>query len=471
MKKFTFWVILTLAAWNTTAQKLSPDQLKTDFEIFRKSLEETHPGLYRFTAKQWFDSAFNNTVAGIHDSLIQKEFYRLLAPLVAKIKCGHIKFFPQSDVNLNQFHYFYDTARLFPFKLLFGENQVWITGSYGKNPDHKFYGARAIAINGTPLEEIKNRLLTYIPADGNTVSSKYEELNNYFPAWYANFIDQPDTFHLDLQLADNSVYHLRAKPVNMTTITGKFNQEQTPQEPNFSLSFPEEKIALMKIRAFYPLNKDDNYKAFLKESFGEINDRKTEHLILDLRNNEGGMDRWGALLYSYLTDQKFGYYKELRLSGIKFTTEPYLQKPKLYGILKLLVKKKNGKYYWTKHKNLKVQKPQKNPFKGKVYILLNGRSYSVTAEFAAIAKSNNRALFFGQETGGTYEGNNSGTFAFVNLPNSGLTLAIPMLAYHLDVKPVNPMDRGIIPDYSISPVPGENNQELKYVLDYINGVR
>lgn len=453
------------------AQNLSPDEIKQDFGIFRKSLEETHPGLYRFTTKQWFDSAFASTVANIKDSITQKEFYQLLAPLFARIKCGHTKFFPQSDVNLNHFHYFYDTTKLFPMKLFFTENKVFIAGSYNEKTDTQLYGAEILRINSEPIAEIKEKLMTFIPADGNVISSKYLELNNYFPAWYANFINAPDSFQVELLKSDGTKSQINLKPVTLSIINRQIKDDQSSNQANFSLDFPESNIALMKIRNFYPLSPKDDYKQFLRESFLRIKNNKTEHLIVDLRDNEGGMDRWGALLYSYLTDKKFNYYRELRLSGVKFTTGPYLDKPKFFGILKLLVRKKDGKYYWTRHKNLKVQKPQRNPYNGKVYVLVNGNSYSVTAEFAAIAKSNNRALFFGQETGGAYEGNNSGTFAFVNLPNSRLTLAMPMLAYYLDVKPANPPDRGILPDYHIPPVLDGKDKEPGFIIDFIRNHR
>ena len=472
MKKVKLlFIIAILTIVPAAAQKFSPEQVKQDFGIFRKSLEETHPGLYRFTTKQWVDSAFASTAANIHDSLSQQEFYRLLAPLVARIKCGHTKFFPQSDVNLNHFHYFYDTTKLFPLKLFFTEGKVQLAGSYNESFDKQYYGAEVLTINGESLPTIREKLMTLIPSDGNIVSSKILELNNYFPAWYANFISAPDSFQIDLLLKDGSKARMNLNPVTLNTINMQIKAGQNSNLVNFSLYFPESNMALMKIRNFYPTSPKDDYKQFLKESFLQIKNNKTEHLIIDLRDNEGGMDRWGALLYSYLTDKKFSYYRELRLSGIKFTTEPYLDKPRFFGILKILVRKKDGKYYWTRHKNLKIQKPQRDPYKGKVYVLVNGNSYSVTAEFAAIAKSNNRALFLGQETGGAFEGNNSGTFAFVNLPHSKLTLAIPMLAYYLDVKPVNPMDRGILPDYYIPQVLDGKDKEPDFVVDFIRNNR
>lgn len=449
------------------AQKISPEAIRYDFEIFRQALQETHPGMYRFTGKQSFDTAFDNTAKNITDSLTSEEFFKMLAPLVARVKCGHVKFFPsQGNADVHQFHYFFDTTRLFPYELFFSEGRVLLKGSYSVNFNNEHFGARLLTINGMSINKITEKLLDVIPADGNVVSSKYLELNNYFPAWYANFFQQTDLFTIEIEKTNGFRETLQLQPVSLSAIRVGKKQEQR-QEPNFSLTFPEKEVAVMKIHAFYPLSENDDFKEFLKESFRQIHANNTEHLILDLRNNEGGNDRWGALLYSYFTDKKFRYYKELRLSGIKYTTEPYLQKPKFFGLLKLLVRKKDGKYYWTKHKNLKVQKPQKDVYKGAVYVLLNGNSFSVTSEFAAIAKSNRRAIFFGQESGGTYEGNNSGTFAFVNLPHSKLTLAIPLLAYYLDVKAENPMDRGILPDYPIEPVLSHSDNELEYVMEFI----
>jgi len=66
-------------------------------------------------------------------------------------------------------------------------------------------------------------------------------------------------------------------------------------------------------------------------------------------------------------------------------------------------------------------------------VLVNGFSFSVTSEFAAVAKATGRAKLMGQETGGTYSGNNSGTFVLVTLPNSRLVLGIPMLGYYMAV--------------------------------------
>ena len=78
-----------------------------------------------------------------------------------------------------------------------------------------------------------------------------------------------------------------------------------------------------------------------------------------------------------------------------------------------------------------------------------GLVFSVTAEFAAVAHYLKRATFIGEETGGGYYGNNSGTFVIVTLPNTKLNVGIPMMAYYTKVKGYSHPDRGVIPDYEV----------------------
>ncbi len=62
-----------------------------------------------------------------------------------------------------------------------------------------------------------------------------------------------------------------------------------------------------------------------------------------------------------------------------------------------------------------------------------------------------RMQFVGQETGGAYAGNNSGTFVIVTLPNSRLCVGIPMVGYYMAVPPIQPFDRGVLPTIEITP--------------------
>ncbi len=45
---------------------------------------------------------------------------------------------------------------------------------------------------------------------------------------------------------------------------------------------------------------DQDFPGFLAETFRRIAERQIRTLVIDLRDNQGGRDEYGALLYAYL---------------------------------------------------------------------------------------------------------------------------------------------------------------------------
>lgn len=431
-------------------EKFTVSQLSADFSLFKQALREAHPGLYRYNTKEQIDNLFNDTESRLDHEMTQQEFYQALLPVVAQLKCGHTKLHPESNWTDN---YFYGTDKLFPFRLYFNNHKAYIMSFY-ENEEKVPAGAEVISINNKPMEEIIDQLLTGFFSDGNNTTFKYVEMSKYFSAYYANLVETPDTFTIKY-IKDNQLNEIKLAAISRTKIDfyeKKMALQQPVREPYF-VEFISDKVAKLTISSFGEDERKISYNRFLKKTFAEINDQGIEYLIIDVRNNEGGKDKRGALLLSYLMDRKFRYYDRLEASTNKkysFAKQAYL--PKFYGILRMLLTPANtGAFLWKHHKNLKVQKPQKHPFSGKVYVLINGASFSVTSEFAAVTHSQKRATFIGEETGGGYYGNNSGTFVIVPLINSRLIVGIPMLAYYTAVKDYPFTDRGLIPDYEVKP--------------------
>lgn len=458
-------LILSINNVALSQEKFTTNQLSADFALFKQALTEAHPGLYRYNTKEQIDCLFSHTDSLLDHEMTQHEFYQVLLPVVAQLKCGHTKLHPESNWTDN---YFYGSEKLFPLRLFFSGHKAYILGSY-ENENKILAGAEVISINNKPMEEIIDQLLSGFFSDGNNTTFKYIEMGKYFSAYYANLIETPDSFSIKY-LTDNENAEIVLPAISRTKIDlyEKEIASIKPAREPYSLEFLPDKVAKLTISSFWEDGKRISYNRFLKKAFNEINDQRIQHLIIDVRDNEGGKDKRGALLLSYLMERKFRYYDRLEAATNKkysFAKQAHL--PKFYGVLRMLITTTNtGVHLWKHHKNLKMQKPQKHPFSGKVYVLINGASFSVTSEFAAVTHYLKRATFIGEETGGGYYGNNSGTFVIVPLTNSRLIMGIPMLAYYTAVKDYPFTDRGLIPDYEVKPNVHQILEGKDAVLDF-----
>jgi len=164
------------------------------------------------------------------------------------------------------------------------------------------------------------------------------------------------------------------------------------------------------------------YEDFLKKTFSRLKSESVGRLVVDIRDNGGGDDQYGALLFSYVAQKPFGYFKRVYKKDGHSTVD-------------------------IGHPCVQQQHPQADAFNGKVCLLINGRTFSTAADVASIFRSNKRAAIIGSETGGGYEGNTSGESERVELNNSHIRIQIPRWFYENAVVPVPQQHRGTIPDY------------------------
>ncbi|MFC5412436.1 S41 family peptidase [Larkinella bovis] len=432
---------------SASAQTLTPEQLQTDFARFRTALHEVHPEPYQFTPKPAFDSLLIAAQAQLNRPMTQQEFYVTMVPLLVALKDGHVKWIPAGEDE----HYPFHTDKLFPLKVYVVENRMWAVGSFGAKtvPD----GVELLRINGQSVGEIIQKLLPNMTfADGYTVNGKYEDLNHFFAGYYATFIAAPDAHEIQYRVGDEE-QTASLPAVTLEQIKASHEARKPARQLPFRLTFPAStQTAIMTIERFWDDKKEQDFKAFLNESFRQLREKQVESLVLDLRNNEGGEEKYGVWLYRYLAEKPFRYYDRISVRQKKAYSFPAWT-PKLYRKFKwLVVKKKGDGYVFTKQAGLKRQKPARDAFHGKLYVLLNGLSFSVTTEFAARVHADQRATFIGQETGGGYGGDNSGIFTITQLPHAKIDLGIGMFGFRMaNLPPSLKPGQGIIPDHVVVP--------------------
>jgi C-terminal processing protease CtpA/Prc len=112
--------------------------------------------------------------------------------------------------------------------------------------------------------------------------------------------------------------------------------------------------------------------------------------------------------------------------------------------------------------------PHRSRTQGKVFVLIDGGSFSGAADLAALIHHLKRGTFIGEEIGGGYYGNSSGKLPTVTLPNSGLKLQLPLYGYWNAVAGDDGERRGTRPDYvvptNLSTVLQGQDQQLNTAL-------
>ncbi|MCV9926216.1 S41 family peptidase [Flavobacterium sp. LS1R49] len=435
---------------NDTPKVIEFALLKQDFIIFRNQLQKPYPSLYRFNSKKNVDKLFDNYFSSIDKNTTQIEFLAEIKLLLSYLQDGH--FYGGAEEDLKQ--YFDEKAKVFPLKIRFIKDNAYVVCS---KKESLLPETQILSINNVPIKEIKEKIFQYIVSDGKIETKKYWILNNNFWFYYRLVYGEQPTFKIEYKSENKKI-----KTINLDAELHKNTECETPKsdpEKYLQLDYKKEGIALLTIKTFNGEIFDqtkENYIQFLEQSFKEIKNKKIDKLIIDVRGNGGGRDTYGSLLYSYLTNAPFEYYTSLESASQKLTKD---------NLNSYIPPENSSEDNFRGRNNLITQKPSENNYAGKVYILIDGMSFSTTAEFCAIAKSNDRATFIGEETGGGYFGNTSGNAVELVLPNTKIYISIPTTQYVLAVKKDRYSNRGIFPDYEATPTINDYIQKKDVPLD------
>jgi hypothetical protein len=457
MTRFHGNIVLILAAClpvaaRATDEKFEPEKLRADLGIARQALEEGHSGIYRYTSKEDLDRLFDQAEKCLTKPMSMLEFYRVLAPVVAAIKCGHTEVSLPKD--FMKTHTIKNGFLPLQVRVLEGKAHVWRDLSGAPT---LLTGMEIRSINGVSASKIVEKMLAAASGDGDIQTIRMRRISGWkFSTQLltlAGLSGPYDVVIWDSKEKREIKAHLEG--ADMTRLQemacAKFPQDQDPKTAGEFRFLDEGKIAVMKIHGFGDFADAERKKTleeFYQESFDGMKRKGTKMLILDLRNNGGGEDRLGKLLLSYLLDKPFKYYDQLVINAREFTFQKYTKLPEVPA--DAVERQPNGKYRVINHPNLGIQQPTKPTFTGKVLILINGDCFSTTAEFLSQAHYHKRATFIGEESGGGYYGNTSGEVPALTLPNTKLIVYVPLVTYYMAVSSYKAAAHGVLPDHPIS---------------------
>jgi len=435
------------SAFENPDQELSPAALKDDFELLRFSLEDAHAGLYRYVPKVEMDRHFEALEKKLSHPLRISEFYAAVLKLAAAIRDGHTRV--QAPGNLSE--WLRKKPIRPPIAIHFEGGRVRVLkDASGLEPSA--VGCDVLAVNGRPIAEVVDAILRYLPGDGYSDGRRSNlEYPDVFGGLFALEFGETDKYVFRLRSADGKERDIEIEGVPIEEIEKRMGPlRPRPSGSLLSLRF-EGEVAVLTVRSFGPRTLSGSglsYPDFLTQAFQTFREKKTGSLIIDVRDNGGGNDEYGQMLYAHLAPAPFYYYDRLQMNKEK---SAFLRRTGAARSLPPLRQDEKGRWISTDHPNLGLKQPREPVFAGRVFILENGRSFSATGEFMTAVYANKRGVFIGEESGAGITGNTSGIMVGLKLDNSGIVVSIPMVGYYMAGDHGPHPERGIMPDHEVIP--------------------
>ena len=471
---------------------LSKEQALEDFRWLRFSLEYVHPRLYKYEDKRTVDTRFDSLTGRIRSQISGLDFLALVSMTNAAVKCGHLYTIPQGQLSQEVLN-----KKVLPFHIKVLDEKLYAINncSNASIPN----GSQILSINGRSTAEILRIILPGIATDGNISTRKYRLVDRYFfyrfhgfDLYYHLHVDRTETFKITY-LTNGSVQSKAVIVKGMsidersTLLKQKCNIDEqswfNSPSPRFELHEANSYAILGVSRSFYNKNIDPGFDSLVQSAFRIIKEKKIQNLILDLRNNEGGSEHQQMELMSYLYDQPFKLYQNIYLSHLDFRPlKPVIIERDTAALLfnnsDEYMRKINENLWINNYEyghSLKLKPPKEDVFKGKLYVLMNGISFSSTADLISDIKKTRNAIFIGEESGGTFEGPTGGDNIVVQLPNSKIMVRISPNIQIGYMYQKHPIGRGVLPDYpiqyTIEDVLNGRDLEMEKAKSLIGGIK
>lgn len=490
---------------------VSVEKLKKDVDFAYNKLQKLQPVLYWYISKEQLDFKFDSLKTTITKPLTSLEFYKKITPVLNEIRQGHLGIYPNSKKYTKKEIKALAKKGMGPlsqFEFMMFDNRLYVAKN--KSADSTIVlGSQVVSINSVSTDTLLQDYRKLMTSDGFNTTFYKHQLPKKFSTFYVYDNGVKDSLLYQFKFNDSikNVWIKRKKTDVLPEIKNdsankkitksdkrknklahknkqRFNNihgyDETTKTYQRALSFIEKdsSVAVLKINSF----SIGNYKPFYQEVFKRIKANKSKVLILDLRKNPGGRLSEINYLYSFVADSAIAFAdKSEVVSKTSFLKRDYfggglavnflktLAYPIYVSYIYLKVKKEDGKFYYRTGENKAKPLPE-NRFEGKMYVLIDGGSFSASSIISSNLKGSKRATFVGEETGGAYNGTVAGQMPIIELPNSKVKIRVGLMKIAARYK-TDEEGHGIRPDIEIVPtlqdkVSGKD-PEMEWILENI----
>lgn len=442
------------------ADALTPEQAAQDARVLHQALVALHPALTKYRTQAEIDHALAHFTTRARAARDAAQMLLAASELAAAIRCGHTWVNPRNQGAAVQAWLLHGANKL-PFTMTL-EQRRWLV--LASADPAIAAGDEVLAVNGVAAGDIVQRLWPTLRADGASDHKRLRHLGHdrfdhsaMDTTWPLLSPPVGGRWRVDLRTAAGAERQVEVAATTLAARRAALDAQGVPALGSAWTLRIDGDVATLTLPSFAFWNQRFDWSRFLDDSFAEIAQRRVPHLLIDIRDNEGGDTAIGHRILSHLIRAPLTLPAAPPVSAyerVPYALARYLDTwnfdffDRTGQVDKITDGTAAGLYRVTGRGAAQTLQPRAPQHTGHRALLVGGENSSAAFQFAQLAQQAQAARLVGEPTGGNLRGLNSGQLAWVRLPNSGVAVDIPLLAapYSADTP-----DASVTPDTVVEP--------------------
>lgn len=430
---------------------LPADAVAEDVRLLRQAYEALHPGLLRYNTAKVMAGRFERLQGAGRVRL--ERFYLDVSRLLTTVRCGHTyaNFYNQrGPIRAALF----ERADRVPFQFVWLDQRMVVTADPWDLGLSR--GDEVVSLNGVPAGQILAALITVARADGGNDGKRralmsVQGLDGYesFDVFYPLLFGARTRHTAVVEGADGRRRTLVARAVSLEQ-----RRAQRPPRMDARGDAPlwtlrrQGDAAILTMPTWGLYNSKWDWRGWLDREIDALVADNVPRLVIDIRDNEGGLDCGDALI-ARLIDAPLRKTFQRRLT--RYRKIPDALRPHLDTWDRSFddwgddAQPFDERFFTLKQGDAEggVIASKGARYGGQVRVLIGPQNSSATFQFANLMRRERLGVLIGETTGGNQRGINGGAFYFLRLPRTGVEVDLPLIGTF----PLTPQpDAGVAPD-------------------------
>ncbi|MEX2499754.1 MAG: S41 family peptidase [Wenzhouxiangellaceae bacterium] len=443
--------ILTIAPPAASVVSLEREAMHADIDFVVDKIVLAHPGFHAASERsRQFRQQADALKRSMEEPMSRPRFYARLATLINTLRDGHTEMlWPSADVMA----YLEDGGLIFPVDIEVLEGKLYVGRNYRQEDATLPRGARLLSINGVPADEFLDEILSLVPsATPGWRERRLSGQNDLAKALIWARYGWQGPFRIRYSHKD------RSREIRLPGITRsdmKAQREERPDEPPIVYDRLEETIGSLRVRSF--ALEEKAFEKVLDRALQSLRKHGPESLIVDVRDNPGGDSANAEVLLSAFIEQPVSLNRAVSVrASADFKAQMKERIPGFVRWLPVQHLDREGHRIWSADEGdmVAIDEPPVEPrrasrrYRGRVYVLTNGGTFSTASMFAAAIKRHELGTLVGQASGGSATTMLAHPLRFT-LPNSELVLQVSSMRFHVDGQVAAQPPGGVVPDVHV----------------------